>query len=206
MHAADVYTCFQYIILLLSAPLLRLSTAPCHILLGDFTSTHKITETVAIAAAGGCLPVLVLPGSQREVGAQVAHMLPYTRWLDWCDIAFLLPERVASTSLRAVLSQLAQVTQAEVEEKRRHLRKVCMHRAYACVWHAALFTLGACLEHTSNISLYAISMHALPRKYAARTRTRHTPAGKYMGHAHTMRPEGSVRYIYYEYTCGKLIL
>ena len=42
----------------------------CLVAPGDFTSTHKITETIAIAAAGGCLPVLVLPGGAKDAPTQ----------------------------------------------------------------------------------------------------------------------------------------
>ena len=45
---------------------------------GDFVSTPKITEFVAVGAAGGCLPLLVLDGPP-------ANTLPYTRWLDYCE-------------------------------------------------------------------------------------------------------------------------
>ena len=50
---------------------------------GDFVSTPKITEFVAVGAADGCLPVIVLRGPP-------AGTLPYTRWLDWCEIAVLV--------------------------------------------------------------------------------------------------------------------
>ena len=50
---------------------------------GDFVSTPKITEFVALGAAGGCLPVLVLKGEPHNT-------LPYMRWLDWCSIAWVV--------------------------------------------------------------------------------------------------------------------
>ena len=50
---------------------------------GDFVSTPKITEFVALGAAGGCLPVLVLKGEPHNT-------LPYMRWLDWCEIAWVV--------------------------------------------------------------------------------------------------------------------
>ena len=50
---------------------------------GDFVSTPKITEFVALGAAGGCLPVLVIKGEPHNT-------LPYMRWLDWCSIAWVV--------------------------------------------------------------------------------------------------------------------
>ena len=50
---------------------------------GDFISTPKITEFVALGAAGGCLPVLVIKGEPHNT-------LPYMRWLDWCSIAWVV--------------------------------------------------------------------------------------------------------------------
>ena len=96
----------------------------CLVAPGDFTSTHKITEAVALGAAGGCVPVLVLPGKPKDVGTQVAHMLPYARWLDWCEIAYLVPESEAAGGMAAVLRQLESLSKEEVEQKRRALRRV----------------------------------------------------------------------------------
>jgi hypothetical protein len=66
---------------------------------GDFTSTPKITEFVAVAAAGGCLPVIVIFGPPQ-------HTLPFTRWLDWCSIAVLVSERTARLRMEYVLREL----------------------------------------------------------------------------------------------------
>ena len=54
---------------------------------GDFMSTPKITEFVAVAAAGGCLPVIVLPDSTvdgdfnfRLGGDHKKYSRAYARW------------------------------------------------------------------------------------------------------------------------------
>jgi len=70
---------------------------------GDFVSTPKITEYVAMGAAGGCLPLMVLSG-------EAWRTLPYVRWIDWCKIAFIVDEKTASTNMERVLRKLEQVT------------------------------------------------------------------------------------------------
>ena len=84
---------------------------------GDFVSTPKITEFIAMGAYGGCLPVLVLTGKP-------GHTLPYTRWLDWCSIAFLVSEATARTGMRGVLAKLDLVTAEEAAAKRAALLAV----------------------------------------------------------------------------------
>ena len=60
---------------------------------------HKIAEGVAVAAAGGCLPVMVVRGAPQA-------MLPYARWLDWCAIAVLVSEETARAGMGRVLARL----------------------------------------------------------------------------------------------------
>ncbi|KOO30120.1 hypothetical protein Ctob_013304 [Chrysochromulina tobinii] len=51
----------------------------------DFVATHKITEAMALGGSGGCIPVFVLARSTPN-----GHgMLPYTRWLDYCSVAYV---------------------------------------------------------------------------------------------------------------------
>ena len=40
---------------------------------GDFVSTPKITEYVAMGAAGGCLPLLIISGDAWRLGATLYH-------------------------------------------------------------------------------------------------------------------------------------
>ena len=84
---------------------------------GDFVSTPKITEYVAMGAAGGCLPVMVLAGKP-------AHTLPYTRWLDWCSIAYIISDATARRGMASVLAKLDLVTAEEAAQKRAALLAV----------------------------------------------------------------------------------
>ena len=80
-------------------------------------STPKITEFVALGAANGCLPVMVLKGPP-------SHTLPYTRWLDWCEIAILVSEQTARTNMASVLQRLEGLSEAQAERMRARLRDV----------------------------------------------------------------------------------
>ena len=84
---------------------------------GDFVSTPKITEYVAMGAAGGCLPLMVLAGDAWRT-------LPYVRWIDWCKIAFIVDEHTAKTDMPRVLRKLEQVTAEQAAEMRRALLEV----------------------------------------------------------------------------------
>ena len=84
---------------------------------GDFKSTPKITEFVALGAVGGCLPVLVLTGPARET-------LPYTGSIDWCEIAYLIDEKRARTDMASILIKLQNVTEEEATAKRTALLAV----------------------------------------------------------------------------------
>ena len=91
---------------------------------GRLPSTPKITEFVAVGAAGGCLPVVVVPSPVRD-GAR--RQLPYaSTWLDYCEIAFIVPESAVgnSTEMRLVLDRLNAVTEEAAEVKRAALRRV----------------------------------------------------------------------------------
>eukprot|EP00900_Chrysochromulina_parva_P022271 jgi/Chrpa1/4678/Chrysochromulina_OHIO_Genome00001508-RA len=92
---------------------------------GDFVSTPKITEYVAMGAAGGCLPLLVIKGAPEKT-------LPYTRWLDWCSIAFIISDATARTSMASVLRKLELVSAEEAAAKRVALLAV----RDAFVWRA----------------------------------------------------------------------
>lgn len=84
---------------------------------GDFVSTPKITEYVAMGAYGGCLPILVLAG-------RPSHTLPYTRWLDWCEIAYIVSDGTARRGMASVLAKLDLVTDEEAAQKRQALLAV----------------------------------------------------------------------------------
>ena len=92
---------------------------------GDFVSTPKITEFVAVGAAGGCLPLLVLDGPP-------ANTLPYTRWLDYCELGFLVNVSTAVRGMAAIVDRLRTVTAAEAAAKHAALARV----RDAFVWRA----------------------------------------------------------------------
>lgn len=96
----------------------------CVVAPGDYPSTPKITEFVAVGAAGGCLPVVVVPS---PVVAGARAMLPYAEsWLDYCDIVAVIPESAVrnSTAMRAVLDRLDSLTAADAARWRRALLRV----------------------------------------------------------------------------------
>ena len=106
----------------------------CLIAPGDFVSTHKISESIVIGGAGGCIPVIVLPHISKRGGAvrsdrstlgpSVAMHLPYSRWLDYCSIAYLVAESTARTDFASVLERLSRVTSSEAAAKHAVLRVV----------------------------------------------------------------------------------
>ena len=90
---------------------------------GDTTSTVKIAEAMAIGAAGGCLPVLVLRG-EKSLKQTVRATLPYSRWLDYCRVAFLVREADARGRPLQLLDWLESVSAEEASTKQRSLRAV----------------------------------------------------------------------------------
>lgn len=65
---------------------LAMSHRFCLIAPGDWVSTHKVSEAMAMGGAGGCIPIFVLPGKSVAAMQQAAPgMLPYTRWHDFCE-------------------------------------------------------------------------------------------------------------------------
>ena len=107
---------------------LAMSHRFCLVAPGDFVSTHKVSEAMALGGAGGCIPVFVLPvaaGTPVEGGAiNVARTLPYTRWLDYCEVAYFVPESNAREAMGDVLDQLEARPAAELQAKRDKLREV----------------------------------------------------------------------------------
>ena len=98
----------------------------CLVAPGDFVSTHKITEAMAIGGSGGCIPVFVLPATLRgrpgvsgAVGA-----LPYTSWLDYCAVSFVIDERRARYDAATMVERLLAVTPSEADAKLRELARV----------------------------------------------------------------------------------
>ena len=96
----------------------------CLVAMGDQDGTPKITETIAIGGAGGCLPVIVLP--RTAATAQIGRVLPYAGWLDYCRVAWLVAAEtaIAPGGMASVLRQLEGVTAAEAAERSRELGRV----------------------------------------------------------------------------------
>jgi hypothetical protein len=94
---------------------------------GDFVSTPKISEFIAIGAVGGCIPVIVVPDED------VRRMLPYADTLNYCAIAFLVRRSAATTQLTHVLSRLANVSAEDAAAKTLALRRA----RDAFVWRTA---------------------------------------------------------------------
>lgn len=106
---------------------LAMSHRFCVVAPGDYPSTHKIAEAMALGGAGGCIPVFVLPVSaersserkdwqvtKRSLRLAVESNLPYTRWLDYCSVAYLVTEQTAQKMFTFVVDKLRAVTPAEV--------------------------------------------------------------------------------------------
>lgn len=100
----------------------------CLVVPGDWAGTPKVSEMVAVGGAGGCIPVFVLPHDGSE--GQVARLLPYGRWLDYCEIGYVTPAKVAQRNMSAIMDALARVSAAEAARK---------HRALRCVRNAFVF-------------------------------------------------------------------
>ena len=109
----------------------------CLIAPGDTPSTHKVAETMAIGGAGGCVPVFVVPAgrqdhwlgrharpSARLFEAGVASFLPYTSWLDYCDVGFLISEWQARRDIVMALDKLRAVSDEDLASKTRSLAAV----------------------------------------------------------------------------------
>ena len=94
----------------------------CLVAMGDQEGTPKRTEMMAVGGAGGCIPLIVLPHDGSAT--QIARMLPYSRWLDYCKVAWLVSANVATSNMQRVLEKLETITQDEASEKIQALRAV----------------------------------------------------------------------------------
>lgn len=86
----------------------------CLVAPGDFVGTRKLAEAVAVGAAGGCIPVIVVPPAASQT-------LPYLRWLDYCRGAILVSLQTARTQFARVVDHLETV---DVASKRSYLAQV----------------------------------------------------------------------------------
>lgn len=104
---------------------LAMSHRFCLIAPGDWVSTHKVTEAMALGGAGGCIPVFVAPGSSlKDVETAVPGMLPYSRWHDYCRTSYFISEYDAKLNFTAALDRLSLISESEAAEKHAALRRV----------------------------------------------------------------------------------
>ena len=90
-------------------------------------ASPKISEGIALGAARGCIPVIVLPfNSARETRRFLGTFLPFTRWLDYCSVAYLVPARTVyrAALVRDLVERLSRVTAAEAAAKHAALARV----------------------------------------------------------------------------------
>ena len=151
---------------------LAMSHRFCLVAPGDFVSTHKITEAIALGAAGGCIPLFVIPA---RVGA--GGMLPYTRWLDYCKLAYVISARTAASRMEAVVRTLLSISEREVDAKWAELRRAR---------NAFVF------RHNSSDARPSAAEHILSEACRAARRFRESGAGKAL-HGLSVRSGGSPR-------------
>lgn len=97
----------------------------CLIAPGDWVSTHKVTEAMAIGGSGGCIPVFVVPGrSLSDMENFAATMLPYTRWHDYCSTSYFVTEFGAKLNFSRTLERLDAIGDVEATMKWKHLKQV----------------------------------------------------------------------------------
>jgi hypothetical protein len=98
----------------------------CFAVPGDYWSTTKLSDYIAVGGAGGCIPVIAVPSSARG-------SLPYADTLDYCAFAYLVSySAIEKHQLGRVLARLRQVTAAEASAKFEALRHVRSH----FIWRA----------------------------------------------------------------------
>ena len=96
----------------------------CLVTPGDWdAASPKISESIAVGGAGGCIPVLIVPSLEPS---QLAAFLPYTRWLIYPSIAVLesVKSVVAPGGAQRLLQRLEAMPQAEIDQKHQSLARV----------------------------------------------------------------------------------
>lgn len=68
----------------------------CIVSHGDDPTSHKLAETMAVAGAGGCLPIIVHPGPH-------AVHLPYADDIDYCQVGFIITPDLLAESAESAL-------------------------------------------------------------------------------------------------------
>lgn len=91
---------------------------------GDDVTTHKLAESIAIAALGGCLPLIIH-------SAPHAVHLPFPRHINYCKVAYILnatSHGEPEMSMSRLLDRLATVTEEEYAKRRQ--AAVALHPAF----------------------------------------------------------------------------
>ena len=102
----------------------RAQTAHC-ISCALLTASHALymhcvcCRYVLFGAAGGCLPLIVIESLEVEAGTRA--ILPYRRWIDWCEGVYLVK---ASANWTQVLQRLRGVDAEEAAAKRAALQRI----------------------------------------------------------------------------------
>jgi hypothetical protein len=131
---------------------------------------------MAIGGAGGCIPVFVLParGSKRprrsgdsDTVHQVANMLPYARWLDYCTVGYLVFSSVASHNMSGLMATLERVSEAEAA-----IKLAALHR----VRSAFVFRRGSTVAEPSAPEYILSETCAAARRWQAQGSAAFTPA------------------------------
>lgn len=91
---------------------------------GDFTSTRKVAEAMALGGAAGTLPLFVVP---RGGWKPALAALPYSSWLDYCSAALFVAEATIVRSMPRVLAALRRLSTQEHARRQRQLRRLWRH-------------------------------------------------------------------------------
>lgn len=122
----------------------------CLVSHGDDPATHKMAEMMAIAALGGCLPVVATSTDARD------H-LPYAEDVDYCQVAYLLSPLFAD-NLPKVLGRLGRVTADDAAK--RHARAAALRDMF-------VFRDGASAQRPSAAHHIIANMCAHARRVRA---------------------------------------
>ena len=98
----------------------------CLVAQGDPGNTGKISETIAIGGAGGCIPVYILQNAKTRAKIKKSFYIrdyPYIRWFDYCSISYFVPHYYAMTNMKKVLDWLQKRPLSEIRAKQAALEK-----------------------------------------------------------------------------------
>tara|TARA_B110001452_G_scaffold153344_1_gene127583 strand:- start:88 stop:1455 length:1368 start_codon:yes stop_codon:yes gene_type:complete len=92
----------------------------CVVARGDHPGTPKLADFVLLGAAGGCIPLVVVP--THFTRGKPTPALPYGRWFDWCSAAVIVSEETAEKDFAGkVLPRLRAMSAQEAAHKQRAL-------------------------------------------------------------------------------------